>query len=104
MAAANQILTDLSDRVVLFGLGGSAYDWNDPFGRLFLQTLVMVAEFEAKLSHLRTREGMATREVGVRRDPMHGGAVHRRPLCGGAGGGLRLGCYVVGSRSATLIP
>ncbi|WP_245765799.1 recombinase family protein [Nonomuraea jiangxiensis] len=28
-------------------------------GRLFLQTLAMVAEFEANLGHLRTREGMA---------------------------------------------
>ncbi|MEU4549392.1 recombinase family protein [Nonomuraea dietziae] len=27
--------------------------------RLFLQTLAMVAEFEANLGHLRTREGMA---------------------------------------------
>ncbi|MFD1537921.1 recombinase family protein [Nonomuraea guangzhouensis] len=35
------------------------YDWNDPFGRLFLQTLAMVAEFEANLRHMRTREGMA---------------------------------------------
>ncbi|MFC5753645.1 recombinase family protein [Actinomadura rugatobispora] len=34
MAEANQILTDLSDREVLFGLGGSVHDWNDPFGRL----------------------------------------------------------------------
>jgi DNA invertase Pin-like site-specific DNA recombinase len=59
MAEANQILTDLSDRGVLFGLGASVYDWNDPFGRLFLQTLAMVAEFEANLGHLRTREGMA---------------------------------------------
>ncbi|WP_242613924.1 recombinase family protein [Actinomadura roseirufa] len=47
MAEANQILTDLSDRGVPFGLGASVYDWNDPFGRLFLQTLAMVAEFEA---------------------------------------------------------
>jgi DNA invertase Pin-like site-specific DNA recombinase len=59
MAEANQILTDLSDRGVLFGLGASVYDWNDPFSRLFLQTLAMVAEFEANLGHLRTREGMA---------------------------------------------
>jgi DNA invertase Pin-like site-specific DNA recombinase len=34
-------------------------DWKDPFGRLFLQTLAMVAEFEANIGHLRTREGMA---------------------------------------------
>ncbi|MED7931307.1 recombinase family protein [Nonomuraea sp. LP-02] len=59
MAEANQILTDLSDRGVLFGLGGPIYDRNDPFGRLFLQILAMVAEFEANFGHLRTREGMA---------------------------------------------
>ncbi|GAA3845064.1 recombinase family protein [Sphaerisporangium flaviroseum] len=59
MAEANDILTDLSDRGVLFGLSASVYDWNDPFGRLFLQTLAMVAEFEANIGHQRTREGMA---------------------------------------------
>ncbi|MFI6743035.1 recombinase family protein [Nonomuraea sp. NPDC050451] len=59
MAEVNEILTDLSGRGVLLGLGGSVYDWNDPFGRLFLQALAMVAEFEANLGHLRTREGMA---------------------------------------------
>jgi DNA invertase Pin-like site-specific DNA recombinase len=59
VADAHAILTDLSDRGVLFGLGASVYDWKDPFGRLFLQTLAMVAEFEANLGHLRTREGMA---------------------------------------------
>nr|WP_262496195.1 recombinase family protein [Nonomuraea sp. SYSU D8015] len=59
MAEANEILTGLSGRGVLFGLGGSVYDWNDPFGRLFLQTLAMVAEFEANLGHMRPREGMA---------------------------------------------
>ena len=59
MAEAGEILTDLRKRDVLFGLGSSVYDWNDPFGKLFLQTLAMVAEFEANLGHLRTREGMA---------------------------------------------
>ncbi|MGH3525406.1 MAG: recombinase family protein [Mycobacterium sp.] len=59
VADAHAILTDLSNRGVRFGLGASVYDWNDPFGRLFLQTLAMVAEFEANLNHLRTREGMA---------------------------------------------
>lgn len=59
MAEAGQILTDLRSRDVLFGLGSQIYDWNDPFGKLFLQTLAMVAEFEANLNHLRTREGMA---------------------------------------------
>lgn len=58
MAEAGQILTDLRSRDVLFGLGSAIYDWHDPFGKLFLQTLAMVAEFEANLNHLRTREGM----------------------------------------------
>ena len=44
---------------MLFGLDSSVYDWKDPFGQLFLQTLAMIAEFEANLSHLRTREGIA---------------------------------------------
>jgi hypothetical protein len=59
MTEACQILTDLSERGVRFGLGPSIHDWNDPFGQLFLQTLAMVAEFEANLIRLRTREGMA---------------------------------------------
>ena len=59
VADAHTILTDLSDRGVLFGLGASVYNWKNPFGRLFLQTLAMVAEVEPNLGHLRTREGMA---------------------------------------------
>ena len=43
MTEACQILTDLSERGVRFGLGAAIHDWNDPFGRLFLQTLAMVA-------------------------------------------------------------
>jgi hypothetical protein len=46
MAEAVQILTDPSNRGMLFRLGGLVYDWNDPFGRPFPQTLAMVAEFE----------------------------------------------------------
>lgn len=44
---------------MLFGWGASVHDWNDSFGRLFLQTLAVVAEFEANLGHLHTRGGMA---------------------------------------------
>ncbi|WP_433567768.1 recombinase family protein [Nocardia sp. CA-151230] len=58
MADAGEILTGLREREVLFGLGSSIYDWHDPFGKLFLRPLAMVAEFEANLN-LRTREGMA---------------------------------------------
>ncbi|MGW5386472.1 recombinase family protein [Nocardia sp. NPDC003963] len=59
MAEAGEILTSLREQDVLFGLGSQTYDWADPFGKLFMQTLAMVAEFEANLNHLRTREGMA---------------------------------------------
>ncbi|MDV6278138.1 recombinase family protein [Rhodococcus erythropolis] len=52
------MLQDLP-KEALFGLGSQIYDWANPFGKLFLQTLAMVAEFEANLNHLRTREGMA---------------------------------------------
>jgi DNA invertase Pin-like site-specific DNA recombinase len=53
------ILARLSTREVRFALGGSVYDWNDPFARMFLQILSVVAEFEVHLVKLRTREGMA---------------------------------------------
>jgi DNA invertase Pin-like site-specific DNA recombinase len=53
------ILSGLSERKVLFAMGSSVYDWGDPFGRMFLQILAVVAEFEANLIKMRTREGMA---------------------------------------------
>ncbi|WP_454197517.1 hypothetical protein [Nocardia sp. Marseille-Q1738] len=37
MAEAGEILTDLREHDVLFGLGSSIYDWHDLFGKLFLQ-------------------------------------------------------------------
>lgn len=37
MAEAGEILTDLRNREVLFGLGRQAYHWHDPFAKLFLQ-------------------------------------------------------------------
>ena len=39
-------------------LGGSIHDPTDPVGRLLFNVLAMVAEFEADLVRLRTREGM----------------------------------------------
>jgi DNA invertase Pin-like site-specific DNA recombinase len=56
---ALDILSQLSARGVRFALGGSVYDWNDPFARMFLQILAVIAEFEANLIRQRTREGMA---------------------------------------------
>lgn len=53
------ILGQLSERGVRFAMGASVYDWEDPFGRMFLQMLAVVAEFEANLIRQRTREGMA---------------------------------------------
>jgi DNA invertase Pin-like site-specific DNA recombinase len=56
---AVDILGQLSEHGVRFALGNAVYDWNDPFGRMFLQILAVVAEFEANLIKQRTREGMA---------------------------------------------
>ncbi len=59
MAEAGEILDRLREKDALFGLGSQTYDRADPFGKPLLQNLAMVAEFEANLGHLRTREGMA---------------------------------------------
>ena len=65
VADAHAILTNLAARGVRFGLGGSVCDWNDPFDRLFLQTLAMVAEYrpEGGLA----RDGGADRCGGLAR-------------------------------------
>jgi len=58
-ADAHDLLDELSRTGVKFAMGGSVYDWADPFGRMFLQILSVVAEFELNLVRMRTREGMA---------------------------------------------
>jgi DNA invertase Pin-like site-specific DNA recombinase len=40
-------------------IGGSVHDPTDPIGRLLFTTLSMIAEFEADLAWMRTREGLA---------------------------------------------
>jgi len=55
---AREILDELTRRHVRLSLGGSLHDPNDPVGRLLFNVLAMVAEFEADLIRLRTREGM----------------------------------------------
>ena len=45
-------------RDVRLGLGGSIHHPTDPVGRLLFSVLAMVAEFEADLISMRTREGM----------------------------------------------
>ena len=55
---ARDIVDELTRRHVKLSLGGSLHDPNDPIGRLLFNVLAMVAEFEADLIRMRTREGM----------------------------------------------
>jgi DNA invertase Pin-like site-specific DNA recombinase len=55
---ARDIADELTAREVKLSLGGSVHDPTDPVGRLLFNALAMVAEFEADLIRLRTREGM----------------------------------------------
>ena len=55
---ARDILDELTHRHVRLSLGGSLHDPTDPIGRLLFNVLAMVAEFEADLISMRTREGM----------------------------------------------
>jgi len=55
---ARDIVNELTHRHVKLSLGGSLHDPNDPVGRLLFNVLAMVAEFEADLIRMRTREGM----------------------------------------------
>jgi len=55
---ARDILDELTGRSVKLSLGGSVHDPTDPVGRLLFNVLAMVAEFEADLIRLRTKEGM----------------------------------------------
>jgi hypothetical protein len=53
-----EIIDDLTRRQVKLSFGGSVHDPADPVGRLLFNVLAMVADFEADLIRLRTREGM----------------------------------------------
>jgi hypothetical protein len=55
---ARAIADELTSRQISLSLGGSVYDPTDAVGRLLLNVLVMVAEFESDVIRLRTREGM----------------------------------------------
>ena len=56
---ARAIADQLRERSVKLALGRTHYDPGDPMGKLFFNILATFAEFEADLSRLRTREGMA---------------------------------------------
>ncbi len=55
---ARDIVDDLARCQIRLNLGGSVHDPTDPVGRLLFNVLAMVAEFEADLIRMRTREGM----------------------------------------------
>ena len=55
---ARDIAAELTTRKVKLNLGGSIHDPDDPVGKLLFNVLAMVAEFEADLIRMRTREGM----------------------------------------------
>ena len=55
---ARNIVDELTARQVKLNIGGAVHDPTDPVGRLLFNVLGMVAEFEADLIRLRTREGM----------------------------------------------
>ncbi len=92
---AREILDDLTAREVKLSLGASVHDPTDPVGRLLSNVLAMVAEFEADLIGLRTREGMKVakakgrlrgkqpklnprQEAHLGRTTPRGGSQHRR--------------------------
>lgn len=56
---AHALVDELTGRGVWLQIGGSVHDPTDPVGRLLLNVLAMVAEFEADLIRSRTREGLA---------------------------------------------
>ena len=55
---ARAIADELTAGQIRLSLGGSVHDPTDPVGRLLFNVLAMVAEFEADLARMRTREGM----------------------------------------------
>lgn len=63
LSDARDIVDELTVKGVALSLGGSMHDPNDPVGRLLFNVLGMVAEFEADLIRMRTREGMAVARV-----------------------------------------
>ncbi|AWV01611.1 recombinase family protein [Burkholderia sp. JP2-270] len=56
---ARDIADSLVARGVKLAIGSSVYDPADPMGKMFFNILATVAEFEADLIRMRTREGMA---------------------------------------------
>jgi DNA invertase Pin-like site-specific DNA recombinase len=55
---AHAIASELTAKGAALQLGGSVHDPKDPMGKLLFNVLAMIAEFEADIIRLRTREGM----------------------------------------------
>ncbi|AWB88117.1 recombinase family protein [Mycetocola zhujimingii] len=55
---AHDIADELEAKGVALNVGGSRHDPSDPTGKLLFNVLAMIAEFEADLIRMRTREGM----------------------------------------------
>lgn len=55
---ARAIADELTAGGIKLNIGGSVHDPTDPIGRLLFNALAMIAEFEADLVRMRTREGM----------------------------------------------
>nr|WP_236646876.1 recombinase family protein [Micromonospora acroterricola] len=56
--AHDDIAQELTARQVKLNLGGSIHDPTDAMGKLLFTTLAIIAELEADLTRLRTREDM----------------------------------------------
>lgn len=67
---AHDIVDELTARGVTLQIGTSIHNPEDPVGRLLLNVLAMVAEFESDLIRARTREGM---EVARAKGRLKGG-------------------------------
>jgi len=66
---ARAIADELTAGQIRLSVGGSVHDPTDPIGRLLFNVLAMVAEFEADLARMRTREGM---KVAKAKGRLHG--------------------------------
>lgn len=63
---ARDLIDELTRKSVRLRIGDSVHDPEDPTGRLLLNALAMVAEFEADLIRARTREGMRVAKANDR--------------------------------------
>jgi DNA invertase Pin-like site-specific DNA recombinase len=87
VADAHEIAKELTAWEVKLNLGGSIHDPTDPMGKLLFTAPAMVAELEADLTRLRTREGEGQGAAAGREAQAHpeaGGAPGRAASCWGA--------------------